>query len=512
MGHNGDLGNGLGVLFQSGDQGVAHLVVGNQPLFHLGEHGVLLFRTGNDGFKGNQQVLLVHGLPAHADGPQGGFVHQVGQIRAYGAGGGLGDLLKIHILGELDLPGMDLQGIQTALVVGPVHDDPAVKPAGPQQGLVQNLGPVGGGQTHDALGGLKAVDFAEELVEGLLLLGIVAVAVVPAAAHGVDFVNEDDAGCHLCRLLEQIPDPAGAHAHKHLHKIGTGNGEEGHIGFTGHRPGKQGLAGAGRAHQQGALGQLGADFRIALGIVEEIDDLLQGFLGFVLTGHILKGDAGLLFHVDLGLALAEAPHHPVAAHALGQGAHEHKEDGKGDAVIENHQDKGIVLLNFLPHVHPVAHKLVGKGEPVAGRHTGIAGPLLGGRLGGLLPGQVIDPVAPVLDLGQLVLLHGSAEIRIAGFRILTVGYHIIDPAEEHHQGQSDDQRSPKIGFGPVTARFFFVGTIILSIIHIYIASLGLIEVGKEGFPAASKSARRYASAAERAQSYHAPYDTTFPWK
>ena len=257
-------------------------------------------------------------------GPQGRLVHQVGKVRTHRAGGGLGDLSQVHIVAELDLAGVHLQGIQSALEVGPVHNNPPVKAAGAQQGLVQDLRAVGGRQAHDALGGLEAVDLVEQLVQGLLLLGVVAVAIVPGAAHRVDLVNEDDAGSHLGGLLEQVAHPAGAHAHEHLHKVGAGDGEEGHPRLPCHGLGKQGLAGAGGADQQRALGQLRADLGVLLGIVEKINDLPQGLLGLVLPGHILKGDAGLLFHIHLGLALAEAAHHALAAHALGDHPHEHE--------------------------------------------------------------------------------------------------------------------------------------------------------------------------------------------
>ena len=76
----------------------------------------------------------------------------------------LGDLVKIHILRQADLSGVNLQSIQSALEVGSIHDDPAVEPAGTQQRLVQNFGTVGGGQTHDALGGLETVNFGQQLV------------------------------------------------------------------------------------------------------------------------------------------------------------------------------------------------------------------------------------------------------------------------------------------------------------------------------------------------------------
>ena len=62
-------------------------------------------------------------------------------------------------------------------------------------------------------------------------------------------------------------------------------------------------------------GQLGADLRVALGLVEEVDDLGQGLLGLVLAGHVLEGDAGLLLGHDLG---ARAPQ-PLAEAAEAHG-------------------------------------------------------------------------------------------------------------------------------------------------------------------------------------------------
>ena len=49
-------------------------------------------------------------LAALAHGPQGGLVDQVGKVRAHAAGGGLGDLVQIDVLGQPDVPGVDLEG------------------------------------------------------------------------------------------------------------------------------------------------------------------------------------------------------------------------------------------------------------------------------------------------------------------------------------------------------------------------------------------------------------------
>ena len=107
---------------------------------------------------------------------------------------------------------------------------------------------------------------------------------------------------------------------------------------------QQRLAGARRADQQRALGQLCADGGVFLGIVEEIDDLYQGFLGLILSGDVRKRDAGLLFHIDLGLALAHGAEAAHVAHALRDGAHQqgaeevHARDGQHP--VDQNGDKG----------------------------------------------------------------------------------------------------------------------------------------------------------------------------
>ena len=249
MGHDGDLRHRLGVLLEGSDQGVAHLVIGNHALFHVGEDGALFLRAGDDHFEGDHQVLLIDGLAAHAHGPESSLVDQVGQVRAHGAGRGLGDLVEVHVLGQFDVLGVNPEGLIPSGQVGPVHRDAPVKAAGPQQGLVENLGPVGGGQDDDALAGVEAVQLGQQLVEGLLALVVAAEAGIPGAADGVDLVDEHDGRSHLGGLLEQVPDAAGADAHEHLHKVRAGDGEEGHLGLAGHGLGQQRLAGTGGAHQ-----------------------------------------------------------------------------------------------------------------------------------------------------------------------------------------------------------------------------------------------------------------------
>ena len=341
MGHDRDFRYGLCVFLLGGHQGMTHLVISDDALFLLGDDGALLFAAGDDHFKSGQQVVLIDRLAALADGTQCGFVHQIGQIRTHAAGGGLGDLLQIHIFRQVDVAGMHLQRGQTAGQIGAVNGDAAVEAAGTQQRLIQHLGAVGGAQHDDTLAGVEAVQLGQQLVQRLLALIVAAeAAAVTGFADGVNFVDKDNARCHLGGLLKEVAHAAGAHAHEHLHKVRTGDGEERHIGLTGHGLGQQRFAGTGRAHQQGALGELGADGGVFLRIVEEVDDLLQRFLCLVLTGHILEGDAGGLFHIDLGIGLAHIADAADAAAALGEETHQqhehaHHQNGRHD--VSDHE-------------------------------------------------------------------------------------------------------------------------------------------------------------------------------
>jgi hypothetical protein len=142
-----------------------------------------------------------------------------------------------------------------ALDVGLVHDHPAVEAAGPQQRRVQDVGPVGGGDDDNVGVGVEAVHLHQDLVQRLLALVVAAAQARAAlAAHGVDLVDEDDAGRVALGLLEQVAHAAGAHAHEHLHELRAGDGEEGHAGLAGDGLGHQGLAGAGRATSSTPLG------------------------------------------------------------------------------------------------------------------------------------------------------------------------------------------------------------------------------------------------------------------
>jgi hypothetical protein len=134
------------------------------------------------------------------------------------------------------------------------------------------------------------------------------------AADRVDLVDEDDAGRILLALLEHVAHAAGADADEHLDEVGAGDGEERHVGFSGDGAGEQRLAGARRADQQAALGNLAAQALELLRVLQEVHQLLQFLLGFFDAGDIVEGDAAGLFRQQAGPRLAET--HGLAAAAL----------------------------------------------------------------------------------------------------------------------------------------------------------------------------------------------------
>ena len=186
---------------------------------------------------------------------------------------------------------MDLEDLLPAAEVGAVDPDVAVEAARADQGGVERLGPVGGGHDDDAAVDVEPVHRHEELIEGLVALVLGAGG--PGGsdlADGVDLVDEDQARGLGLGLGEEAADTSGADADVHLHEVGAGEGEERHVGLARDGAGQQGLAGAGRADQQHALGDAAAEGGVSLGGAEEADDLLELLDRLLQAGDVAEGD------------------------------------------------------------------------------------------------------------------------------------------------------------------------------------------------------------------------------
>ena len=210
---------------------------------------------------------------------------------------------------------MNLENLFAADDIRIRHHHLAVETARTQQRRIEHVRPVGRRDQDHAFIGLEAVHLDQQLVQGLLAL-VIAAAEAGAAmtADRVDFVDEDDAGRVLLGLFEHVADAAGADADEHLDEVRTRDGEEGNIGFAGHRARDQRLAGAGRTDQQHAARNPSAEPLIFSGVAQEFDDLLQVLLGLIDAGDVLERHAAMGLGQHLGARLAKA--HRLAGAAL----------------------------------------------------------------------------------------------------------------------------------------------------------------------------------------------------
>ena len=120
-------------LDQGAHQGMAHFVIGDQPLAApIGEG--LTFHACDDPIDGVIDFGEGRGLFAAAGREDGSFVEQVGEVCTRETRGATGHGFQAHIGGQLFIAGMHLEYRNTSLDVGHINLDLAVKTAWPQQG------------------------------------------------------------------------------------------------------------------------------------------------------------------------------------------------------------------------------------------------------------------------------------------------------------------------------------------------------------------------------------------
>ena len=391
-------------------------VVGRDALFLIGKDQAAAFAAHEHLVLGVFEVVHVHLGGIELGGLQGGFVDQVLQIGAGEARRTASQGIQIHIGIQRRTLGVDLEDTAAAAQVRRGHHHLTVETAGTQQGRVQNVGTVGGGQQDDAFVALEAVHFHQQLVQGLFAF-VMATAQTGAtlAAHGVDLVDEDEAGGVLLALHEQVAHTGGTHAHEHLHEVRTGDGEEGHAGLTGHGAGQQGLTGTWRAHQQHALGDAAAQTGELFGVGQEFHHFGQFVLGFIHTGHVLKGHTGRVLVEQARAGTAKA--HGLAAATLHL-AHEEDPDTDEQQHGEPRHQQGHVPGLFFRRLGLDFHLLVQQ-----------AGHQLIGLDGGTVRSAPDEGVALDLHRADLPAVHTADEIRVG--HLLGRALRLLEHIEKH---------------------------------------------------------------------------------
>ena len=289
-GQDGDLGHRIGARRQRGDHGVARLVHGHGLLLLREQHVGALPAAEDDPVPGGVEVGGGDHIPAVADRVDGCLVDQVGQVGSGEARRAAGHHVEVHARIQLLAAAVNPENGLPLGEVGQGDGDLAVESAGAEQCRVEDLGPVRGGEHHDALGRVEAVHLGQQLVERLLPLVVSddRTGAGPPLADRVQFVDEDDDRRPLARLGEQVTDPRGADADEQLHEAGACHGEERHVRLAGHRPGDERLTGARRAdHEHPARrGRPGA--AVPVGVPQEVHHLDDLRLGALVPGDVAE--------------------------------------------------------------------------------------------------------------------------------------------------------------------------------------------------------------------------------
>jgi hypothetical protein len=230
-----------------------------------------------------------------------------------------------------------------------VHHDLAVEAARTQERRIEHVGTVGGGDQDDAFVRLEAVHLDQQLVQRLLALVVAAAETGAAmAADRVDFVDEDDAGRVLLRLLEHVAHTACADADEHFDEVGARDREEGHVRFAGDRARDQRLAGARRADEQHAARDASAEPLEFAGIAQEFDDLFEIGFGLIDARDVLERDAAMRFGQHFCARLAEA--HRLAARALHlareKNPHADERDERQPGNEQRHEPRHLLALRL----------------------------------------------------------------------------------------------------------------------------------------------------------------------
>ena len=180
------------------------------------------------------------------------LAHQSGEIGADEAVGLAGEAGNIDALGKRHAAGVDAEDFAAAALVGNADHDLAVEPARPAKRLVDRLGPVGGSDDDDVLPWLQPVEQREQLRDQPLF-GL-ALNLAALGRDRIDLVDEDDRGRGPPRRLEEVAQLLLAHAISRAHHFGAGDVEEVSRPIRWRPRAPAGLAGAGRAVEEDALG------------------------------------------------------------------------------------------------------------------------------------------------------------------------------------------------------------------------------------------------------------------
>ena len=224
-----------------------------------------------------------------ANGLERRLAGQGGKIGADESVGLASQLIEVHVGVERHAAGVDAENLAAALLVGNADDDLAVEAAGAAKRLVDRFGPIGGGDDDQILPRLQPVQQAQQLGDEALFR--LAGDLAALGSDRIDLVDEDDRRRGLGRMLEQLAKLLLALAIGRAHDLRAGDVEEFGVAFIGDGAREPGLAGAGRAMEQNALGRIDAEALEQFGMAKrQLDHLAQRVDRVAHPAEVVVGD------------------------------------------------------------------------------------------------------------------------------------------------------------------------------------------------------------------------------
>ena len=222
----------------------------------------------------------------------------------------VGQARQVNVARNRHAARVDFQNRQAPVPVRNRDADLAVKAPGATQRRVDGVGDVGGGYDDHLAACLQAVHQTEQLRDNAALDLVLTAEALALGCDRVNFVDEDDAGRLLGRIVKQLAQKAFGLAVELLHDLGAADGEEAHIGLVRHGARDQRLAAAGRAVQQHALGGVDAQAHKDLGEAQrQLDDFAHALHLALEAANVFVGKsraAGRVGAARLGLRRAHA--------------------------------------------------------------------------------------------------------------------------------------------------------------------------------------------------------------
>lgn len=172
-----------------------------------------------------------------------------------------------------------------------------VETARTQEGLVEQIGSVGGTNDKDAAGivtARHAVELGQQLRHNTVHDTATVALVATLRRHGIQFVKEDDAGAGVAGALEHAAHIGFRFTNVHVEQLGTLDGEEVEAVLGGNGLGEQRLAGTRRSVEENAGALLHALGKELGALERQLDRLGNGILDVAQTTDIVPGDVGNL--------------------------------------------------------------------------------------------------------------------------------------------------------------------------------------------------------------------------